>query len=53
MRLCICYRLDGVVEVHEMPRGDPVLVKLVLQDLELTCARVECRNESVVEVRVG
>ena len=51
--ICVCIREDGVVEVHEMPLGDPVLLKLLLQDLELTCARLECRNESVVEVRVG
>jgi len=50
--ICVCIREDGVVEVHEMPLGDPVLVKLVLQDLELTCARVECSDRQVVEVRV-
>lgn len=51
--ICVCYRLDGVVEVHEMPVGDPVLVKLVIQDLELSCSRVECvKDRSVVEVKM-
>ena len=52
MRACVCYRSDGVVEIHELPPGDPVLAKLILQDLELSCARVEChRDKSVIEVR--
>lgn len=51
--LCICHRPDGVIEVHRMPRDDPVLAKLVIQDLELSCERVECYNDrSVVEVRI-
>jgi len=54
VRACVCYRSDGVVEVHELPHGDPVLVKLILQDLELSCERVECfRDKSVIEVRAG
>lgn len=45
--ICLCVRHDGVVEAHEVPLGDPVLAKLVLQDLELACSRVECRKGSV------
>ncbi len=51
--ICICYRIDGAIEIHEMPRGDPILAKLILQDLELSCTKVEClKNRSVAEVRV-
>ncbi len=49
--ICLCIRHDGVIEAHEMPLGDPVLVKLQLQDLELTCRKVVCRD-GLAEVRV-
>ncbi|MEB3861474.1 MAG: hypothetical protein GSR84_04550 [Desulfurococcales archaeon] len=42
--ICLCVRHDGVIEAHEVSLGDPVLVKLQLQDLELTCRKVVCRN---------
>ena len=50
--LCICVRPDGVVEVHEMPAADPIVARLIRQDLELSCVKVECSRDSVLEVVV-